>query len=146
MGDLSWRRVPVTDLCEVGRARAGVTYPAGTLYVALSATNDTVGQLGEPSEINGRYAVMVPHDLRWAPYLKVVLDRAFPHWLLSHRTGINLKAEELCTLSVEWHEDDAVRDEISEACARLDALARAEKETIGGLRDLKRYMLIRMFA
>ena len=145
MGDLAHGRVPVAELCEVGRARSGVTYPAGTLLVALSATNETVGQLGEPSEVEGRYAVLVPRDPSWAPYLKVVLDRAFPRWLAAHRTGINLKEAELSTLSVEWHEDGGTRREVCEACARLDALAYAEGETVRRLKDLKSFLLVRMF-
>ena len=78
MGNLDYRRIPVSEVCEIERARAGRVYPSGACYVALSATNDTVNQLHEPSEIDGRYAVLVPNDEGDGEYLKVVLDRTFP--------------------------------------------------------------------
>ena len=136
MGNLAYRRIFVSDVCEVERARAGMVYPAGTCYVALSATNDTVNQLREPSEIDGRYAAIVPRDARDGDHLR---------WLAAHRTGINLKLEELATLVVDWHEDAGTRREVTEACQRLDGLARAEEATAAGLRDVKQYLLLRMF-
>lgn len=145
MGSLAYRRIFVPDVCEVERGQAGRVYPAGTCYVALSATNDTVNQLREPSEIDGRYAALVPRDARDGDYLRVVLERAFSRWLAAHRTGINLKLEELATLAVEWHEDAGTRREVTEACRRLDELARAEEATAAGLSDVKQYLLLRMF-
>lgn len=62
MGNLAYKRVPVSDVCDIERGRTGKVYPSGTCYVALSATNDTVNQLKEPSEVDGRYAVLVPKD------------------------------------------------------------------------------------
>lgn len=144
MGNLAYRKIFVSDVCEVERARAGRVYPAGTCYVALSATNGTVNQLREPSEIDGRYAALVPRDARDGDYLRVVLERAFPRWLAAHRTGINLKFEELATLTVEWHEDADTRREVTEACQRLDGLARAEEATAASLKDVKQYLLLRM--
>lgn len=138
--------VSVHDVCEVERARAGKMYPAGTCYVALSATNDIVNQLAEDSEVETRYAVIVPRDASSAAYLKVVLERAFPRFLMSHRTGVNLKFEELAQLEIEWHDDERERAAIVNQCAKLDELTRMERQTINELRELKQYMLLRMFA
>lgn len=136
---------PINDLCEVERAKSGKPYPPGTCYVTLSAANDTVNQLAEGGEIETRYAAIVPRDGTESDYLKAVLDRAFPRWLEAHRTGINLKFEELPTLMVEWHADPEARREVVEAVRRLDALAEMEERTIKGLQELKGYLLLRMF-
>ena len=145
MGNLVYRRVPVSDVCEIERGRADRVYPTGTCYVALSATNDNVNQLKEPSEIDGRYAVLVPKDENNGDYLKVVLDRAFPRWLMAHRTGINLKYEELASLMVEWHEDADMRLQVVVMTQKLNALIDMEVKTIDELKDAKQYLLLRMF-
>lgn len=139
------RLVPITDVCEVERAKEGKTYPAGTCYVTLSAAHDTVLRLSEDGMIESRYASLIPRDGAEADYIKVVLDRAFPRWLESHRTGINLKFEELATLYVEWHDNRKQRREVVEASKRMDELMEAERKTVEGLKGLKSYMLLRMF-
>ena len=139
------RLVPITDVCEVERAKEGKTYPAGTCYVTLYAAHDTVLCLSEDGMIESRYAALIPRDGAEADYIKVVLDRAFPRWLESHRTGINLKFEELATLYVEWHDNRKQRREVVEASKRMDELMEAERKTVEGLKGLKSYMLLRMF-
>jgi len=139
------RLVPIADVCEVERAKEGKTYPAGTCYVTLSAAHDTVLRLSEDGTIESRYAALIPRDGAEADYIKVVLDRAFPRWLESHRTGINLKFEELATLYVEWHDNRKRRREVVEASKRMDELMEAERKTVEGLKGLKGYMLLRMF-
>jgi hypothetical protein len=139
------RLVPITDVCEVERAKEGKTYPAGTCYVTLSAAHDTVLCLSEDGMIESRYAALIPRDGAEADYIKVVLDRAFPRWLESHRTGINLKFEELANLYVEWHDNRKQRREVVEASRRMDELMEAERKTVEGLKGLKSYMLLRMF-
>ena len=145
METMTARLVPITDVCEVERAKEGKTYPAGTCYVTLSAAHDTVLCLSEDGMIESRYAALIPRDGAEADYIKVVLDRAFPRWLESHRTGINLKFEELATLYVEWHDNRKQRREVVEASRRMDELMEAERKTVEGLKGLKSYMLLRMF-
>lgn len=145
MATMTARLVPITDVCEVERAKEGKTYPAGTCYVTLSAAHDTVLRLSEDGMIESRYAALIPRDGAEADYIKVVLDRAFPRWLESHRTGINLKFEELATLYVEWHDNRKQRREVVEASRRMDELMEAERRTVEGLKGLKSYMLLRMF-
>ena len=145
MADMTTRMVPVTELCDVERARVDRTYPAGTCYVTLSAAHDTVMQISEDGHIETRYAAIVPRDGVDAEYLKVVLDRTFPRWLAAHRTGINLQFGELASLLVEWHDDPGARREVMDAVGRLDSLAEAELRTLEGLRDVKRYLMLRMF-
>lgn len=145
MATMTARLVPITDVCEVERAKEGKTYQAGTCYVTLSAAHDTVLCLSEDGMIESRYAALIPRDGAEADYIKVVLDRAFPRWLESHRTGINLKFEELATLYVEWHDNRKQRREVVEASKRMDELMEAERKTVEGLKGLKSYMLLRMF-
>lgn len=145
MAIMTSRLIPITDVCCVERARDGKMYPAGTCYVTLSAAHDTVFRLTEDGTIEPRYAALVPRDMANADYIKVVLDRAFPRWLESHRTGINLKFDELASLFVEWHDDRKQRCEVVEASRRMDELMVAERRTIDGLKELKNYMLVRMF-
>lgn len=145
MATMTARLVPITDVCEVERAKEGKTYSAGTCYVTLSAAHDTVLCLSEDGMIESRYAALIPRDGAEADYIKVVLDRAFSRWLESHRTGINLKFEELATLYVEWHDNRKQRHEVVEASRRMDELMEAERKTVEGLKGLKSYMLLRMF-
>lgn len=145
MADLTVRVVPISELCDIERARTDKTYPAGTCYVTLSAAHDTVMQIHEDGPIETRYAAIVPRDGVDADYLKIVLDRAFPHWLQSHRTGINLQFGELATLMVEWHDSLETQRDVVNAAKRLDELANMERRTVDSLRELKQYLLLRMF-
>lgn len=145
MADMTTRKLPITELCEVERARADRTYPAGTCYVTLSAAHDTVMQIGEDGPIESRYAAIVPHEDVDADYLKVVLDRAFPRWLAAHRTGINLQFGELATLMVEWHDSPETQRDVVMAVKRLDGIAEMERKTVDSLKELKQYLLLRMF-
>lgn len=121
-------------------------YPAGTCYVTLSAAHDdTVMQIGEDSHIETRYAAIVPHEDVNTDYIKVLLDRAFPRWLAAHRTGINLQLGELSTLMVEWHNSPETQRDVANAAKRFDELADMERRTIDGLKELKQYLLLRMF-
>ena len=139
------RTAPITELCEVERAKADRTYPSGTCYVTLSAAHDTVMQIDKDEPIETRYAALVPREDVDADYLKVVLDRAFPRWLAAHRTGINLQFGELSTLTVEWHDSPDARREVVSTVRRLDELADMERRTIEGLKETKQYLLLRMF-
>lgn len=145
MATMTARLVPITDVCEVERAKEGKTYPAGTCYVTLSAAHDTVLCLSEDGMIESRYAVLIPRDGAETDYIKAVLDRTFPRWLKSHRTDINLKFEELTSLCIEWYDDREQRREVGEASRRMDELMEAERKTVEELKGLKNYMLLRMF-
>lgn len=142
---LDHRLVPVTELCDVERAKAGKTYPAGTCYVTLSGTNDTVMRLTEAGEIETRYAAIVPHDDTDHAYLFAVLQMAFPRWFTAHRTGINLQFKELSTLKVEWHTDEATRRMLDAKCSDLDREAEQIERKIAALEELKRYLTGKMF-
>ena len=140
------RRVPITELCAVERAVNGKTYPKGTCYVTLSAAHDTVMQLAEDGPIESRYAALIPKDDLDHKYLKVVLDRAFPRWLMAHRTGINLQYRELGSLTVEWHDRSEDRRQVVDAVEQVNTLIEGEGETVKQLKELKQYLLLRMFA
>lgn len=138
-------RVPISRLCTVERAVSGKTYPKGTCYVTLSAAHDTVMQLAEDGPIDSRYAALTPLKNVDSDYLKIVLDRAFPRWLMAHRTGINLQFAELSTLTVEWHERKKDRRAVVENTRMVDKLLANESQTIDELKKLKSFALIRMF-
>lgn len=63
---------------------------------------------------------------------------------MAHRTGINLKYEELASLMVEWHEDADMRQEVVTMTRKFNALIDMEQKTIGELKDTKQYLLLRM--
>ena len=138
-------RVPISRMCTVERAVSGKTYPRGTCYVTLSAAHDTVMQLAEDGPIESRYAALTPLENVDSDYLKIVLDRAFPRWLMAHRTGINLQFAELSTLTVEWHERKKDRRAVVENTRMVDKLLANESQTIDELMKLKSFALIRMF-
>lgn len=142
---LAYSLVPVSELCDVERAKAGKIYPAGTCYVTLSAAHDTVMRIDEPGEIETRYAAIVPRDGTDPDYLFIMLQRAFPRWLMAHRTGINLQFKELATLRVEWHTDEATRCVLVDECAALDHEAEMIEQRIETLKELKRYLMGTMF-
>lgn len=122
------RKANIKELCTVERAVSGKLYRAGTLYVKLSAVDESVGQLQKPGTIESRYAALEPKDGIDPAYLFISAERAFPHFLWRYRTTINLQEEALQHFELDWHDDKGEQKQVVESILAVqDAVAQMEK-------------------
>lgn len=141
------RTVRLLDVAEVERAKAGKTYPAGSILIQVSATKGQMRMLEEPGEVEAKYAAIVPTatDI-YPPYLFFVLDMVMPRFLARYQTTINIQVDVFKHLEFEVHNEPETQREIVEAFAKLDERIADEQRAIDRLKDFKAWHLDTMFA
>lgn len=139
--------VKLTDIATIERAKAGKTYPAGSTIVQVSATRGQARYLAEPSEVEGKYAVIEPADKRvYPPYLFFVIERELPRFLHTYQTTINIQMEVFDHMTLDMHADYETQRAITELFELVDGRIEQEARTIERLKDLKLWHLDTMFA
>lgn len=141
------RTVRLLDVAEVERAKAGKTYPAGSILIQVSATQGQMRLLSEPREVEAKHAViqLTAPDI-YPPYLFFVLDMVMPHFLARYQTTINIQVDVFKHLEFEVHNEPETQREIVEAFAKLDERIADEQRAIDRLKDFKAWHLDTMFA
>lgn len=139
--------VRLLDVATIERAKAGKTYPAGSVAVQVSATEGQTRYLAEPSEVEGKYAVIEPTDKRvYPPYLFFVIERELPRFLHTYQTTINIQMEVFDHMTLDMHDDYETQRAIVELFELVDGRIEREARTIERLKDLKSWHLDTMFA
>lgn len=141
------RTVRLFDVAEVERAKAGKTYPAGSILIQVSATQGQMRLLSEPREVEAKHAVIQLTDPNIYPtYLFFVLDMVMPRFLARYQTTINIQMDVFKHLEFEVHSEPETQREIVEAFAKLDERIADEQRAIDRLKDFKSWHLDTMFA
>lgn len=141
------RMVRLLDVAKVERAKAGKTYPAGSILIQVSATQGQMRLLQEPSGVEPKFAVIQPTDESiFPPYLHFVLEMVMPRFLARYQTTINIQVDVFKHLEFEVHNEPETQREIVEAFAMLDERIADEQRTIDRLNDFKSWHLDTMFA
>lgn len=139
------RQVNINEICNVERAVSGKIYKAGTCFVKLSASDEFVGQIREPGEIESRYAALEPKDSVNGAYLHIAVSRAFPGFLRRYRTTINLQFDTLEHFFVDWHDDKDAQDYIVSTVGMVGREIREIEKQIECEKEMKRWYLRKMF-
>lgn len=141
------RTVRLLDVAQVERAKAGKTYPAGSILIQVSATQGQMRMLEEPGEVEAKYAAIVPiaTDI-YPPYLFLVLDMVMPRFLARYQTTINIQVDVFKHLEFEIHNEPETQREIVEVFAKLDERIADKQRIIDRLKDFKSWHLDTMFA
>lgn len=141
------RSVRLLDVATIERAKAGKTYPAGSTIVQVSATEGQARYLAEPSEVEGKYAVIEPTDRRvYPPYLFFVIERELPRFLHTYQTTLNIQMEAFDHMVLDMHADYGTQRAIVELFVLVDGRIEQEARTIERLKDLKTWHLDTMSA
>lgn len=140
------RTVRLFDVAEVERAKAGKTYPAGSILIQVSATQGQMRLLSEPREVEAKHAVIQLTDPNiYPPYLFFVLDMVMPRFLARYQTTINIQMDAFKHLEFEVHNEPETQREIAEAFAKLDERIADEQRAIDRLKDFKSWHIDTMF-
>lgn len=75
------RRCKLTEIAQIERGTPGKIYPAGTVYIQVSASNGQVGMTKTPQAIEARYAAIIPQINLIPAYFKIAVERAVPEFM-----------------------------------------------------------------
>ncbi len=135
----------ITDICKIERAVSGKIYKKGSVYIKLSAADESVLQIKEDSEIESRYAVFEPLEEIDTDYLKIAVESAFPDFLRRYRTTINLQFDTLNFFEIPWHEDKKMQQYVVNAFNVVNDEIQTISEQIEHEKQLKKWYLRKMF-
>lgn len=142
---------PLTEIAEIERAQKNRIYPAGSIYVQVSAckknTDEIWNELVEPGTIDGKFAVVIPKTGIIPHYLVIALEKATAEWHSRYiGTNINISMDAFKYLRVMYHEDIKAQLEVIETIRAVEQLMQQEKEIVNNLKESKRWFLQGMFA
>ena len=138
------KKINVNEICSVERAVSGKTYKAGTCFIKLSAVDEFVGQIGEPGQIDSRYAALEPKEEINTEYLFIAVSRAFPDFLRRYRTTINLQFDTLKHFIIDWHNDEDAQAYVVEQISTVDRAIEYWEKMIDREKEMKRWYLSKM--
>ena len=145
MGNYStYRTVRITDVADIERAKKGKVYPADCIMIGLSATKGQVEYVSYDREIPTKWAVVIPNGKTIPKYLFYSVQHAFPAFVHSHLTGINLQFEELQYLTVKLHPLE-VQQRIVHDFELIEAMEERERKEVEYLKKTKKSYLGRLF-
>lgn len=98
------------EIAAIERAKSEKKYPKGSTLIQVSATQGNVEYLKEDSEVDGKFAVVVPDKKINAKYLNIMVNRSIEKFLSQYQSGLNIQIADLKHMEIELHEK---QDEIA---------------------------------
>lgn len=98
------------EVANIERAEKGKIYPKNSTLIQVSATRGNVEYLKKDSEVDGRFAVVVPNEKINPKYLNIMVNRNIERFLSRYQSGLNIQIADLRHMEIEIHEK---QDEIA---------------------------------
>lgn len=143
------KKVRITDIGIVERAIKNKIYPKHSTLVKLSASDDTskggVQLLQKDSEVEQRFAVIVPYSEFDKRYIYFAIFNYFDEFFHKYNTGINLQFNNLIEMEIEICEDKNEQIRIADVLEENEKLIELESMYIETFKKVKEYFLDKMF-
>ena len=138
----------LTDIASVERTKKDYVYPAGTIYIQVSAckrnSEDAWMILTEDSTLEDKYAVILPTIKINPEYLKYSIESVSEEW---HErfvgTNINISMDAFKYLVINY--DSLSKDEFVEKIKEVQFLIEAEQNIINSYKGVKEWYLDKLF-
>lgn len=142
--------VCLTDIADVDRAQKGKIYPAGTIYVQVSATPKYTDEiwniLKQSGELPGKFAVIFPKIEIIPAYLVLALTRNTAEWQARYiGDAINISMELFKELKIIYHPDIEAQAEILRKISIVDKAIEFESQQVDLNKEAKGFFLQKMF-
>lgn len=138
---LMTNRHKLTDIANVERAKKGVTYPRGTIYIQVSATHGQIKMLKEDGEIETKYATIIPKDDIYPKYFKLAIERCVGEFTARFQSNINIQMDDFNFFEIDIHDDYETQLEIASLVDAFEEAEEAENELVEQLKDVKKVAL-----
>lgn len=146
MHRLHCRRMMLPEIADVERAVSGKIYPAGTVYVQVSACRrkglEQFHMLEADSPIEGKYAVVVPKVDAYPPYLRTALNEYADRFMYRYvGTNINISIHDFKYFELGWHDSLEEQRRVMAILDPMEQEIKQEEEAIKAVKDFKTQML-----
>lgn len=142
--------VCLTDIADVERAQKGKIYPAGTIYVQVSATPKYTDEiwniLKQSGELPGKFAVIFPKIEIIPAYLVLALTWNTAEWQARYiGDSINISMELFKELKIIYHPDIEDQAEILRKISIVDKAIEFESQQVELNKEAKGFFLQKLF-
>lgn len=103
------RTVKLSEVATIERSKKNKVYKRGSILVQCSATNGEVIYLNDNSEVNNKYAVIIPDPDIFSKWLYYAITQSLTENLTKIKTGLNIVASELNNLEVVIMDDKSAK-------------------------------------
>lgn len=140
------RVVKLAEVADMERGVTGKTYPGGCTLIPLSAADYTlIHYLEQPEAVSGRFAVVMPHETVYPPYLYVAILQAAEAFFITYQTGINLQMPILQRyFTIRYHDDLDTQKKIVDQVRLVDQAILDVTHEMELYQGMKKNMLSRM--
>lgn len=140
------RKCRLKEIAKISRATSGQIYPKGTNWIELSATKGRVGIIDRDGLIETRNAVIIPVIPINPFYFHLVLERALPRFVSKYLTTINLQADVVGLMEIEYHTEAEAQNIVVHSMNQINQWIDEENDALEKWQRIKRAMLGNLFA
>lgn|SRR5699024_903009 len=132
------------DIAHIERAKKGKIYPKYSTIIQISATKGQVEYTEHESELESKYAVILPRENYPPLYLYSMIETFMPEFYNKYADGLNIKLHDIEEMRVQLCTEDKmqkIHDFILESSKLLEQVERK----IDALQGLKKEQLDALF-
>lgn len=145
MINLEYKTIKLKDVCEIQRCH-GEIYPAGTVYLQVSATDKNIRILKMEQKLESKYVRFDIKDEISTEYLYIAMQRTQEEFYERYvGSNINIQVEALGEWELQIHTDRETQEKMVNMIKKIDEQSENEKKEIQRLRNLKKGMLEKLF-
>lgn len=134
----------IRELADIERAKKDKIYPAGCTLIQLSATRGQMIYLPTDQHVDGKYAVVLPHDNVNGRYLYISIENVWEDFFCRVKTGINLMISALDSLVVYYDRSTSGQQTTIDLYEAIEKQMQLENNLINGYKQVKETMLDKM--
>lgn len=134
----------ITEVAELERAKKGKIYPKGCTLIQLSATKGQIVYLDKASEVDTKYAVIIPKKGILSKYLYITIEQSFPEFFHKNKSGLNLVFERLNDLEVNVHHTE-LQPYAVKVVSKVEEITEREIKRLEAFKEEKKFYLENMF-
>ena len=145
------RQVKLYDVARVERAVSGKIYPAGTVYIQVSACRradlEQFRITKEAGTLEGKFAAIIPIRPVIPEYLQIALENSAEEFMRRYvGTNINIQMSAFDNFTLRWQDDLDAQQFVVDSLSAIQHGLEAEEEAIKQVQAMKQYFLEALFA
>lgn len=140
------RIIKLYEVADMERGISGKAYTGGCTLIPLSAADYTlIRYLKESGPVSNRFAVVMPHETVYPPYLYVAILQAAEAFFTVYQTGINLQMPVLQKFfRIRYHDDPVTQRQIADRIKLIEQSIQDVTHEIEIYQGMKKNLLSRM--
>ena len=149
--NMSSRQVRLYDVAQIERAVSGKNYPAGTVYIQVSACRranlEQFRITKEAGTLEGKFAAIIPIRPVLPEYLQITLENSAEEFMRRYvGSNINIQMSAFDNFTLRWQDDLDAQRFVVDSLSAIRQGMEAEESEINRLQAMKQYFLEALFA